>query len=149
MKFKDLTAGAVIETEAREVTEDEIVEFAQRYDPQPFHIDRELAAASRWGGLISSGWMTCSVAMDLVVRRILADSESIGSPGVEQIEWPHPVRPGDRLRVIITVIESRVSKSGRVGVIRWSWEARNQTETVVLKLTATSLFDISEKSQAR
>jgi acyl dehydratase len=144
MKFTELTAGTVIETEAREVTEDEIVEFAKRYDPQPFHIDRERAAESRWGGLISSGWMTCSVAMELVVRRVLADSESIGSPGVEKLEWLQPVRPGDRLRVIVSVLESRVSKSGHIGVIRWEWEVRNQTETVVLKLAATSLFDISK-----
>jgi acyl dehydratase len=143
MKFSELTEGLVIESEEREVTEAEIIEFAKRYDPQPFHIDPAFAKASRWGGLIASGWMTCSMAMDLVVRRVLADSESIGSPGVEQLEWLRPVRPGDRLRVTATVLEHRISKSGGTGVVRWRWEMRNQNEVIVLRLTATSLFALS------
>jgi acyl dehydratase len=144
MKFSELTAGTVIETDEREVTEDEIIEFAKRYDPQSFHIDPLAAKASRWGGLISSGWMTCSVAMDLMVRRVLGNSESIGSPGVEKLEWLHPVRPGDRLRVTATILEQRVSKSGSTGVIRWQWEMRNQAQVIVLRTVATSLFALAK-----
>ena len=81
----------------RTVTEIEIVEFAKRYDPQWFHTDPERAKNSRWKGLISSGWMTCAIAMELAVKSVLADSESIGSPGVEQLKWLNPVRPGDEL----------------------------------------------------
>jgi len=142
MKFHELTAGSVIETDVRIITESEIVEFAKRYDPQPFHTDRDFAAASRWGGLIASGWMTCSVAMELVVRRVLTDSESIGSPGVEALEWLRPVRPGDALRVLVTVLESRKSKSGTTGVVRWRWDVRNQADETVARLTAVSLFDV-------
>jgi len=145
MKFHELTAGSVIETDARTITEAEIVEFAKRYDPQPFHTDPDYAATSRWGGLIASGWMTCSVAMELVVRRVLADSESIGSPGVEALEWLRPVRPGDALRVLISVLESRKSKSGTTGVVRWRWDVRNQADESVARLTAVSLFDIHSK----
>ena len=113
-----------------------------RYDPQPFHTDARRAAASRWGGLIASGWLTCSIAMELAVRRILTDSESAGSPGVEQIEWLRPVRPGDRLRLTVTVLESRVSSSGRLGIVRWRWELQNQDNVIVLRMTATSFFDL-------
>jgi acyl dehydratase len=147
MRFGDLNSGSIIDGGAREVTELEIVEFAKRFDPQPFHVDPARARASRWGGLIGSGWMTCSIAMELAVRHVLAGSESIGSPGVENLEWPHPVRPGDRLQLTITVLESNVSRSGRTGIVRWRWELRNQFAAVVLKMVAVSLFDISASAR--
>jgi acyl dehydratase len=140
-KFADFIPGAVFRVGPRTVTEEEIVEFARRYDPQPFHIDKQRAAAGRWGGLISSGWLTCSVGMELAVR-VLDGAGSIGSPGVEQLQWESPVRPGDVLSLCITVLESRISSSGSVGVVRWRWELTNQTGVRVLNLIATSLFDI-------
>jgi acyl dehydratase len=140
-KFADFVPGAVFRAGPRPVTEEEIIEFARRYDPQPFHIDKQRAAASRWGGVISSGWMTCSIGMELAVR-VLDGADSIGSPGVEQLQWEKPVRPGDVLSLCITVLESRVSSSGSVGVVRWRWELTNQTGVRVLNLVATSLFDI-------
>lgn len=147
MKFAELTQGRVVEAGPRLITAEEIVEFARRYDPQPFHVDPEQAADSRWGGLISSGWMTCAVAMELVVKAVLADSESMGSPGVDEIRWSHPVRPGDELRLRMEVIESRVSRSGRVGVIRSSWKLFTQRNEEVLSLVGTSLFDIGNASR--
>ena len=141
MKFEELRAGVVFRAGEREVTEEEIIDFARRYDPQPFHIDRARAAASRWGGIISSGWMTCGIAMQLAVVHLLDGSNSIGSPGVEQLQWENPVRPGDRLRLCATVLDSRLSASGKVGVVRWRWELFNQSEARVLNLIATSLFD--------
>jgi len=143
LKFSELTPGSVIETDTRVVTEAEIIDFASRYDPQPFHTDPARAARSRWGGLIASGWHTCSIAMELVVRRVLIDSESFGSPGVDPVEWKQPVRPGDVLRVVVTVLESRISSSGRVGSVRWRWDVLNQLGLVVLTMTATSLFDLT------
>jgi acyl dehydratase len=125
------------------VTEGEIIDFARRYDPHPFHTDPERAARSRWGGIIASGWMTCCIAMELVVRQVLIGSESFGSPGVDQIQWTQPVRPGDFLRVVVTVLESRISSSGRVGSVRWEWAVLNQAGLVVSRMVATSLFDIS------
>ena len=103
MKFSDFQPGAVFDAGSREVTEAEIIDFARRYDPQPFHVDPELAAATRWGGLIASGWMTCSIAMELTVRHLLKGSGSIGSPGLELLQWEKPVRPNDRLSLRTTV----------------------------------------------
>ena len=143
MRFHELTPGRIIPGGSREITEAEIVDFARRYDPQPFHTDPALAAAGRWGGLIASGWMTCAIAMELVAREILVGSESMGSPGVELIEWPAPVRPGDRLHLTVTVLESRISSSGKIGIVRWRWELHNQHQAPVLRLVGTSFFDVT------
>jgi len=148
MRFAELTPGRVFEAGPRLLTEREIVEFATRYDPQPFHTDPVAAAASRWKGLIASGWQTCAIAMELVSRNILAGSESSGSPGVERIEWLGPVRPGDELRLTVTVLESRISSSGRTGVVRWRWELANQLGAFVLRLVGTSLFDVEAPAQS-
>jgi acyl dehydratase len=142
MQFADFRAGAIIDGGSRTVTEAEIIEFATRYDPQWFHTDPVRAAASRWKGLISSGWMTCAVAMELAVRNVLAGSESIGSPGVEQLKWPAPLRPGDDVSLRIEVLESRVSRSGAVGIVKWKWVLTTQSGVTVLETIATSLFEI-------
>lgn len=142
MRFADFHPGARFGAGPRRVGAEEIVDFARRYDPQPFHVDAALAAASRWGGLISSGWMTCAIAMELAVDCVLAGSESIGSPGVDHIRWESPVRPDDELRLTITVLESRVSSSGTTGIVRWSWELHNQRGERVLDLKAASFFDL-------
>ena len=148
MRFSELTPGKVFHAGPRAVTEREIIEFATRYDPQPFHIDRELAAASGWGGLIGSGWMTCAIAMRLAVDLILKDSESIGSPGVEELRWENPVRPGDQLMLAITVLESRLSASRPLGIVRWRWDLTNQANKRVLHLTATGFFNLAASSQS-
>ena len=124
------------------VTEAEIIEFATRYDPQWFHTDPVRARNSRWKGLIGSGWMTCSIAMNLAVKSVLTDSESIGSPGVEQLKWLNPVRPGDELELRIEVLETRHSRSGTVGIVKWRWVLMTQAGVQVLDLIATSLFQI-------
>jgi acyl dehydratase len=145
MQFRDLKPGAVIETGSRVITESEIVEFASRYDPQWFHIDRELAERGRWKGLIASGWHTAAVGMELVVKHILIDSSSFGSPGLDGLKWLAPVRPGDALKVSCHVLESSVSASGGTGIIRWTWQISNQSGVTVCELTATSLFALGEQ----
>ena len=142
MRFDQIKAGMVIEGGRRTVTEAEIIEFATRYDPQWFHTDPVRARDSRWKGLISSGWMTCSIAMELSVKSVLATSESIGSPGVEQLKWLNPVRPGDELELRMEVLETRHSRSGAVGIVKWRWMLTTQAAVQVLELTATSLFQI-------
>lgn len=142
MKFAELQAGTTLEIGAHEVTEREILDFAQRYDPQPFHVDAEAARASRWQGLIASGFHTCALAMSLMVEHVLRDSESIGSPGLDYVKWPHPVRGGDTLRLRVNVLETTHSSSGRMGVVRWQWLLVNQNDRVVLDLAATSLFTL-------
>lgn len=142
MQFEQIKTGMVIDGGRRAVTEAEIIEFATRYDPQWFHTDPVRAQDSRWKGLISSGWMTCAIAMELAVKAILADSESIGSPGVEQLKWPNPVRPGDELELRIEVLETRHSRSRAVGIVKWRWVLTTQAGVQVLDLIATSLFQI-------
>jgi acyl dehydratase len=142
MKFADFKTGMVISGGRRTVTEQEIIEFATRYDPQWFHIDPVRAAGSRWQGLIASGWMTCAIAMQIAVTSVLRDSESIGSPGVEELKWLNPVRPGDELELRMEVLDSRVSRSGKLGVLRWRWVLTTQRNEPVLDLTATSLFEL-------
>jgi acyl dehydratase len=149
MKFAEFKPEMQIECGSHVVTEDEILSFAKRYDPQWFHLDAAQAQAGRWNGLIGSGWMTCCIAMDLVVRKVLEGSESFGSPGVEELRWENPVRPGDTLQVTVTVLESRVSSSGRNGIVRWRWDVHTQRSQRVLTLIATSLFDITGADRKR
>lgn len=124
------------------VPEDEIIAFASRYDPQPFHVDREAAAHTQWGGVIASGWHTCSIAMSLAVEAVLRNSDSIASPGVEQIRWQAPVRAGDSLSLSISVLSKRVSSSGAYGIVKWQWSLTNQSAEEVMSLISTSFFAI-------
>jgi acyl dehydratase len=142
MKFAEIKAGMVITVGRRSLSEQEIIEFAQRYDPQWFHTDPARAAASRWQGLIASGWHTCSIAMQLLVTHLLADSESIGSPGLEQVKWPNPLRPGVEVQLTVEVLQSRVSSSGKMGIVRWRWLLTTLAGVQVLDLIGTSLFDL-------
>lgn len=145
LQFSQIKEGDFLFAGKRIVSAEEIVEFARRYDPQPFHIDAQWAANSRWKGLIASGWHTCSIAMALCVATILRGSSSIGSPGITDLRWPSPVRAGDELTLNIRVLEARISRSGGTGIIRWRWEMTNQTGHSVLDLTATSLFDLIDR----
>ena len=149
MKFAEFKPEMQIECGSHRVTEDEILSFAEKYDPQWFHVDVARAQTGRWNGLIASGWMTCCIAMDLVVRRVLEGSESFGSPGVEELRWENPVRPGDTLLVSVTVLDTRVSSSGRNGIVRWQWQVHTQRSQRALTLIATSLFDIAGVDKER
>ena len=142
MRFAQIEVGAVIDGGRRQVTEKEMIEFARRYDPQWYHTDPERARRSRWQGLIASGWLTCSIAMELLVRNLLADSESIGSPGIERLKWPAPLRPGDEVELRVEVLRSSVTRSGALGVVRWRWVLQTQAGTTVLDCIATSLFEL-------
>ncbi|HZO23807.1 MAG TPA: MaoC/PaaZ C-terminal domain-containing protein [Steroidobacteraceae bacterium] len=142
MRFAQIEVGAVIDGGRRQVTEKEMIEFARRYDPQWYHTDPERARRSRWQGLIASGWLTCSIAMELLVRNLLADSESIGSPGIERLKWPTPLRPGDEVELRVEVLRSSVTRSGALGVVRWRWVLQTQAGTTVLDCIATSLFEL-------
>lgn len=109
--FDDFSVGRVLELGAITLDKEAIVGFASQYDPQPFHIDEEAALDSPFGGLIASGWHTCSALMRLMCDAYILDSASIGSPGVEQIRWLKPVRVGDTLTARVEVVESRPSRS--------------------------------------
>lgn len=141
MKFAEFEAGQVLEAGPYRVEAQDIVEFAQQWDPQWFHTQPQAALHSPFGGLIASGWHTCSIAMRLVAEAFLTGSESFASPGLNYIKWPAPVRPDDALMLKATVLEARPSRKG-LGVLRWRWQLHNQQGIEVLDLEVTSLFKI-------
>ena len=147
MKFADLRQGMVMKGGPVDVTEAEILEFAQKYDPQWFHTDKSRAERGRWGGLIASGWHTCALTMRMAVDAALKDSDSFGSPGLGEVRWRVPVRPGDTLRLEAKVTGVRKS-SGRddLGIVTWVWAVYNQHKEVVLEIDATNLFELDDQS---
>ena len=135
--WEDFHVGDVTELGPVMVTEDEIVEFATRFDPQPFHVDAEAARESPFGGLIASGWHTAAIYMGMFVRGVLQGTASLGSPGVEELRWTAPVRPGDTLRGRATITDVAPSSTnlGR-GTIFGSHEVINQDGVVVMRFTS-------------
>jgi acyl dehydratase len=143
MKFAQIAATSRFVLGPVIVEQDELVDFASRYDDQWFHTDAARAAEGPFEGLIASGWHTCGLAMRLVSRELLADSESFASPGLSYLRWPHPARPGDQLTLEIEVVEARRSASRpELGIVRWQWMMRNQHGKTVLDLEATSMFKL-------
>lgn len=138
--FEDISVGDVEEFGSYEVTEAEVREFAERYDPQTIHVDSEAAAASMYGGLIASGWHTCSMTMRMLVDNHFADSAALGAKGVEELRWRRPVRPGDTLSVRTEVLSTEVESSER-GVVR------SRTETLAGDEVAMTM--VSEVMYAR
>ena len=128
------TSGTVL------VTEEEIIEFAKRYDPQVFHTDPVAARDSIYGGLVASGWHTAAMAMRLIVENYLSGVASVGSPGVDEVRWLKPVRPGDRLSVRVTVLEARRSESKPDrGIVRSLVEVLNQDMAVVMSFKGVTM----------
>jgi len=123
------------------VDRDEVIEFATRYDPQPFHVDPEAAKESIYGGIIASGWHTCSMVMRLMCDSYLLNSSSLGSPGIENVRWLLPVFPGDKLTAYRTVIEKRASKTRPDrGIVKTYWEVENQDSKIVMTMTGVNFF---------
>ncbi|MFM0347877.1 MaoC family dehydratase [Paraburkholderia sp. RL17-347-BIC-D] len=144
MKFDEFSGHQVIEAGPYIVTEAEVLEFANRFDPQWFHTDQRSAEQGRWGGLIASGWHTCSIAMRLAYDAALSDSGSWGSPGLDYLKWPEPVRPGDFLTFRATVIDTRRSRSvPSLGIVKWRWQLFNQHQTDVFDTVANSFFEVN------
>jgi acyl dehydratase len=139
--WEDFTPGRVFETPARNLSEEDILRFAREYDPQAFHTDTEAARASPFGGLIASGWQTCGVTMRLMCDGYLLETSCVGSPGLEEVRWLKPVRPGDTLRLKTTVIESTPSgKQPNRGTVLFRWDTYNQNDEVVLSMRGRQLF---------
>jgi acyl dehydratase len=138
--FEDFEPGQVFELGCRTVTQDEIVDFARQWDPQPFHLDPEAAKDSVFGGLIASGWHTGAMWMRLYVDSMLGPS-SMGSPGIEELRWLAPVRPGDTLHGRLTVLETAPSQR-RVdrGTVRIRGEMVNGDGVVVMRMTSRGHF---------
>ncbi|NNE11232.1 MAG: MaoC family dehydratase [Ilumatobacter sp.] len=139
--FEDFIEGEVLELGSITVTEEAILEFARQFDPQPFHIDPEAAKESPYGGLIASGWHTCALYMRLLYDGMMHDSSSQGSPGMEELRWLAPVRPGDTLRARYTVLGAKRSESKpNRGTVMFRSEMLNQDDMVVLSMIGRGLY---------
>jgi acyl dehydratase len=139
--FEDYVVGDTREFGIILVEEAEVLSFARRFDPQTFHTDPEAAKESIYGGLIASGWHTAGLMMRLVVDHYLAASSSLGSPGVDELRWLKPVRPGDTLSIRATILEATRSRSKPDrGLVRTLFEVLNQDREVVMSLKAMNLM---------
>jgi acyl dehydratase len=137
--FEDMTVGDTDEFGTYEVTKSEVLEFAQQYDPQPFHTDPEAAADSIYGGLIASGWHTCAMTMRLLVDGHYSESAAMGAKGLEKLRFRQPVRPGDSLRVETEVLGKEVESEDR-GVVRARSETVNEDGEVVLSMVSDVMY---------
>ncbi len=139
--FEDFAPGDVIELGSRTITKDSIVAFAREFDPQPFHTDEEAATRSIYGGLLASGWHTGSLAMRILYDGLLKDTVSLGSPGIDELRWLKPVRPGDTLSLRMTILKAVPSRTRPDrGLVRSLMEMRNQHGDVVLTIRGLSLL---------
>ena len=144
--FEDYQEDTVIEMGPVYVEEDELIEFALRYDPQPMHIAPEAAKAGPYKGLIASGWYTCALVMRELVNNYFSPSSSLGSPGIDELQWLRPVRPGDSLKVRATILETKLSRSKPDrGLVRTLIEALNQQQEKVVSFKALN-FMLRRKS---
>lgn len=139
MYFEDFAPGQRYTTGSRTVTQDEIIAFARQWDRQSFHLDPEAAKDSIYGGLIASGFHTLLVTFDLVIEAAIWTESSQGSPGMDQLRWVKPVRPGDTLTVELEVVDVRRSRRGDRGYVLWDHTTRNQDGEVVMTFRSTGI----------
>jgi len=139
--FEDFPVGMAVEMAGPTLTRESILEYARRYDPQPFHVDEAAAKESIYGGLIASGWQTVSLVMRMICDAYLLEAASLGSPGVNEVRWLKPVRPGDTIRLRMRVLESKpsTSKPDR-GTVLHRWEVFNQKDELVLTMEGYGMF---------
>jgi acyl dehydratase len=138
--FEDQVVGSVFRLGSIAVNEEEMIAFAKRYDPQVFHTDPEAAKKTAFGGLIASGWLTGSLAMRMIVEHRLVHVANFGSPGIDEVRWPKPVRPGDVLSVRLTIVDARRSRSKPDrGIVTSLIEVLNQSGEAVMTWKGTNI----------
>lgn len=138
--LEDYTVGEIITAPGATITEADIVEFAFRYDPQPFHVDKEMAAESIYGGLIASGWQIGLIAFRMLLHTGLLGKGSLGSPGIDELRWRAPVRPGDTLYSVVEIAEVRESRSKPDrGVVTMVYRVDNQHGETVMSWRGVQL----------
>jgi acyl dehydratase len=140
--FEDMEVGREALFGHYDVTREEVLEFARKYDPQPFHLSDEAAARTHFGRLAASGWHTCAMTMAVVVDHISKDKQAgLGSPGVDELRWLKPVYPGDRLTVSGKVVDKTPSRSKpEIGSVRTEMLVTNQDDVPVMKFTSIVLM---------
>ena len=142
--FEDIAVGTKTKFGRYEVTRDEVIEFAQKYDPQPFHLEDEAAAKTHFGRLAASGWHTTAMTMAMVVANILSTKQAgLGSPGIDELRWKKPVFPGDTLRCETEVLETKQSVSRpEMGSYRSQMQVFNQHDEVVMSFISIGLISV-------
>ena len=145
--FEDYVPGFTRDCGSFTMSEADIIAFAEKYDPQPFHVDPVEAKDGPFGGLIASGWHTTSMMMRQLVEHWVSPESSLGAAGIDEIRWPRPVRPGDTLHVRATILESRrsASKPDR-GIIKTRAEVTNSGGDIVMTLTAINFILLRDPS---
>ncbi len=139
--FEDYQVGLSDEFGSITVEETEVIAYGRRFDPQPFHTDPAAAEQSVFGGLIASGWHTAGLMMRLLVEHYLSPTTSLGSPGIDELRWLKPVRPGDVLSVRVTILEATRSRSKPDrGIVRTQVEVLNQDRDVVMSMKGINLL---------
>jgi acyl dehydratase len=139
--FEDYVQGDVHSFGSITVEAEEVIAFARRFDPQTFHVDPDAAKLTQFGGLIASGWHSAAMTMRLIVEHYLTNVASLASPGVDELRWLKPVRPGDTLSVRVTVLESRPSKSKPDrGVVTSLVEVFNQVDDLVMTFKCVNII---------
>ena len=144
--FEDLEVGTKSSFGHYEVTREEVLEFASKYDPQPFHLDDEAAAQTYFGRLSASGWHTCAMTMRMMVEQLMSQKvASLGSPGIDELRWLKPVYPGDTLRVEAELIEKRQSKSKpHMGFTKSRQATFNQHDERVMTMIGNSIIRVRD-----
>ena len=139
--FEDLEVGAKAAFGRYAVTRDDVVAFAERYDPQPFHLSDEAAAQTHFGRLSASGWHTCAMVMSMVVANLKENRQAgLGSPGIDELKWIKPVYPGDTLRCETEILEKRVSASRpEMGIFKSRMRVFNQDDVMVMTFVSNGL----------
>ena len=139
--FEDFQAGDTVELGSRQISAEEIIAFAREFDPQPFHLDPVAARDTIFEGLAASGWHTTALFMRLLVDGLLNHTISMGSPGIDELRWLQPVRPGDTLRARFTVVEATPStRRPDRGTVRSTCEMINQRGEVVMRVTGINII---------
>lgn len=144
--FEDIEVGRTASFGHYEVTREEVMAFAAKYDPQPFHLDDAAAAQTHFGRLSASGWHTCAMTMSMLVENLKENRQAgLGSPGVDELRWKKPVYPGDTLRVETTVLEKRRSKSRpEMGIFKSKLRVFNQNDEPVLEMVSNGLVQVRD-----
>jgi acyl dehydratase len=149
LHWEDFKPGAVAIYGPRLVTREEIVAFAAEFDPQPMHLDEAAGAATMLGGLGASGWHTCCLLMRIIADGFLLDSTSMGAPGIDEVRWLKPLRPGTTIRVRATVLDTRTSKSRpEIGFIKFRYEVLDEQKAVLTTMTGSMMMVRRESGTA-
>ncbi|MDO8874936.1 MAG: MaoC family dehydratase [Pseudolabrys sp.] len=149
LHWEDFQTGAVAIYGPRLVTREEIVAFAAEFDPQPMHLDEAAASATLLGGLAASGWHSCGLMMRMMADAFILNSTSMGAPGVDEVTWHRPLRPGARIRLRATVLETRASNSRpMVGLVKFRFEMLDHADIVLMTQVNTLMLGRRESGGA-